>query len=293
MLPAGLDWIFYPLDGGGMIQVNVYRLYKVGQMLHGIRELKDTEPRGGAWKVLIETWAFLATFQSALEHAHMDRAKEAAQALMDTVSAAYHTNTAETLDEPYEKEFYETVRRQLKSFDDAFQFEAERSNVFAVPKVGIYDTLALIERAEECIPKDIRARLSTQAIYDIRQAGKCLAFNIPTAAGMHILKAVESLIREYHSKLAGVVLPAKSRNWGAYIRDLSKHGADPQVVGYLQHIKDFYRNPILHPEVTLTHEQAQSLFNAALSAIVQLDAAVQGLSAGSLTPASSPSAPTP
>jgi hypothetical protein len=75
-------------------------------------------------------------------------------------------------------------------------------------------------------------------VYDIQQAGRCLAFNIPTAAGFHILKAVESMIREYHLRLTGKHIAAKSRNRGAYIRDLNNHGADIKVTAYLSHIKD-------------------------------------------------------
>jgi len=41
----------------------------------------------------------------------------------------------------------------------------------------------------------------------------------------------------------------------------------------IDHIKDFYRNPIMHPEETLNADQALSLFHTCLSAIVQLDAA--------------------
>jgi hypothetical protein len=98
---------------------------------------------------------------------------------------------------------------------------------------------------------------------------------------------MESMIREYHLRLTGKHIAARSRNWGAYIRDLNNHGADTKVTAYLSHIKDFYRNPIVHPEVTLTSEQALSLFSAAVSAIVQLDAAIQSLT----PPTSAPTSP--
>src|SRR5918911_2868722 len=90
----------------------------------------------------------------------------------------------------------------------------------------------------------------------------------------HILKAVGSMIREYHLKRTGKQVAAQSRNRGAYIRDLNTHGADTRVTAYLSHMKDFYRNPIVHPELTLTSDQALSLFSAAMSAIIQLDAAL-------------------
>jgi len=191
------------------------------------------------------------------------------------------------------KEPARTLKKQLDEFDVVFVRESQRVSVFSIEPKGIYDTEALIDHAEDSLPSDVVQRLDRQAVYDIKQAGKCLAFNTPTAAGMHILKAVESLIREYHGRLTGKTLPVKSRNWGAYIRDINNNGGDKQVTGYLQHIKDFYRNPILHPEVTLTPEQSQSLFNAALSAIVQLDAAIQALPTGGTAAPAPPSGSTP
>ena len=43
----------------------------------------------------------------------------------------------------------------------------------------------------------------------------------------------------------------------------------------LGHMRQFYRNPIIHPDQTLNANEAFSLFNASLSAIVQLDAAIE------------------
>jgi hypothetical protein len=169
------------------------------------------------------------------------------------------------------------LKRHIREFELLFERESSRVSVFYVPPKGIYDIEGLIERAQNHLPEDVKSRLDAQAIYDIQQAGKCLAYNIPTAAGMHILKAVESLIRKYHAKLTGVTLSPKQRSWGTYIKLLKANNADTQVTEYLTHIKDFYRNPILHPEVTLTPEQAQSLFGAATSAIIQLDAAIEVL----------------
>ena len=62
--------------------------------------------------------------------------------------------------------------------------------------------------------------------------------------------------------------------WGAFIKVLESHGADAQITGFLKHIKEFYRNPIVHPDSNLTTDQAFALFGASLSAITMLDAAI-------------------
>lgn len=163
----------------------------------------------------------------------------------------------------------------VNAFEQYFAREVDRFDVFYIPPKGTHATIKLIEKADENIPPDVRSRLSKEATNDIQQAGRCLALDSPTAAGFHILRAVESLIRFYVDKVTGKPHPAKNRNWGAYIKAIRDNNADARVANYLQHVKDTYRNPIMHPEIVLTPDEAFSLFNASLSAIVQLDAAIQ------------------
>jgi len=103
-----------------------------------------------------------------------------------------------------------------------------------------------------------------------------LTLDCHTASGYHILRAVERVIIRYVEKVTRhVVMKKKPRDWGAYITVLKKHGGDVKVIGNLQHIKDHYRNPIIHPEDTLGPDDAFSLFNTSISAIIQLDAAIE------------------
>jgi hypothetical protein len=163
----------------------------------------------------------------------------------------------------------------VNAFEQKIAHEFETLEVFYIPPKGTHSTLKLIEHAEENLSADIRSRLSAETIEDLRQAGRCLALEASTAAAFHLFRAIETLIRAYHFKITGSVLTVRSRNWGAYIRDLNSAGADTRITGFLQHIKDHYRNPIMHPEVTVSPDEALALFGAALSAITQLDAAIK------------------
>jgi len=110
---------------------------------------------------------------------------------------------------------------------------------------------------------------------DFDQAGRCLLFDNSTAVGFHLMRAIETAIYSYLKVLTAQGLPVKSRNWGVYIKVLAKAGADAKAIGTIQHIKDAYRNPILHPEVTLSPEEAQALFGLAVSAIIQIAVAIK------------------
>ena len=57
------------------------------------------------------------------------------------------------------------------------------------------------------------------------------------------------------------------RNWGAYIKNLRKCGADEKIVTILEQIKDMHRNPVIHPERRLDNDEALSLVGIVESAI--------------------------
>ena len=70
-----------------------------------------------------------------------------------------------------------------KEFEHILAAELSQLNAYLVSEKGIFATKSLIERADEVLPSGIRANVSQQALHEIKQAGKCLAFDLPTAVG--------------------------------------------------------------------------------------------------------------
>lgn len=180
-------------------------------------------------------------------------------------------------DMPFTLSDHVKLERLVKDFEDEFEHDARELNIFSLSDIGTHSTTKLIDKAHRNLPAETVERLSAEVLGDIDEAGRCLGFDRPTAAGFHILRAVEPLIVQYYNKLTNNAVPIRSRNWGNYARQLRTHQGDIKIVGMIDHIREFYRNPIMHPEETLTSDQALSLFHTCLSAIVQLDAATEAL----------------
>ena len=180
------------------------------------------------WNTVFQARAVLAKFMEVTSELSFTHSRESAERLIASIEeykkelSAYLSDHEKTLDLGWVLK----VEKQLNEFEILFERESEKINAFSVSKKGIYDTEALIERAHESLPLSVVSRLSKETIEDINQAGRCLALDSPTAAGFHILRAVESLIRIYHEKLTKKALALKSRNWGSYIRDLNDASAD-------------------------------------------------------------------
>jgi hypothetical protein len=104
-----------------------------------------------------------------------------------------------------------------------------------------------------------------------------MAFDVPTAAAFHLLRGAEVVIREYYELIVPGNKKAseRMRSWGVYIRLMENHGADPNVISLLKHLKDVYRNPVLHPDENYTDERIQVLFGVCVSAVVLIAGAIQ------------------
>ncbi len=175
----------------------------------------------------------------------------------------------------------ETVYRNIikKAKDLEIVLLAELQNVagYYVTQKGIYDTTGLIERADQTLPPDVVDKLNSKAVEELRQAGKCLAFDIPTASGFHSIRAAEAVLHDYYL----AVCKAKSKqpldNWGAYISELHKVNTTDgkqsdvkEVEALLQQIKDQHRNLIMHPEIVLSPNDAFTLFEIVQGAIIAM-----------------------
>jgi hypothetical protein len=149
--------------------------------------------------------------------------------------------------------------------------------VFHVFPKRAYDVSILTSDATQIFSQQVRDFLNEEENFNIREAGRCLAFEVPTAAGFHLFRALDSILQRYVRVVRGS-LP-KNRNWGQYIKCLDEAGVDKKITGVLFQIKEFHRNPIVHPEKRLDVEEALSLVGIAESALSMM---VAEINAGAL-----------
>jgi len=143
-------------------------------------------------------------------------------------------------------------------------------NAYFVTKKRGFDTSDLITEAEILFPFDLTTK-APEAIPDIRQAGKCLAFEISTAAGFHLMRALELVLRLYFEVVAKGEPRPSTNNLGDYLRLMvDKNLGEPKLLAVLKQIKDLHRNEFIHPETTLTLDEAIGLLGITQSAIVYM-----------------------
>ena len=159
----------------------------------------------------------------------------------------------------------EEIKELLYQFEILFKQECADLETFAVSEKGILSTSILISRAECAFTSEEMADLPKQAIDDIRRAGRCIAFELPTSSGFHAFRALEVVVLDYLNRLH--IPPPSNRNMGEYIKLLDQNKVDNKIVSTLRQLKDHYRNPLFHPSENLDAGEDIDVFNLSKSAI--------------------------
>jgi hypothetical protein len=109
------------------------------------------------------------------------------------------------------------------------------------------------------------------AIYEIDEAGKCLALGRSTACVFHLMRTVEVGIRAVAAYI-GIPDPIKpsDRNWGKILEKIAtenqnvKPGPEKDfrqgIYASLDAIKDAWRNTTMHVEIKYTDEEAEEIY---------------------------------
>jgi hypothetical protein len=147
------------------------------------------------------------------------------------------------------------------NFEKNFEREHRNLSVFTVTPKGIYDTRALIERPEDMFPENLHSTLGAQLVNDLKQAGRCLAFDIPTACAFHVCRGTEAVMIQYLELLMKKPWPhPKNRDWHAYIQHMENHDVPEKITDRLNEIRISDRNAYNHPDINVTLEEAPIIF---------------------------------
>jgi hypothetical protein len=137
---------------------------------------------------------------------------------------------------------------------------------YFVTQKGGFETDTLLEGGERLFPDDLRLKVA-EAVFDVKEAAKALAYEIPTAAGFHIFRATESVLRRYYGQVTGGQPAPKMRTIKVYVRQMRiSNCGDSVVLTTLDQMADLHRNPLIHPEAVLTMDEAISTLGIARSA---------------------------
>lgn len=252
-----------------MQRVNEYRFYDLGTKLQTLKAIRDTTPlKTCMWDV----WTARDALNNLLQDpVSLQVCRSAAEEIISTTTKFVPDELSKWSDVKDDKRvgLWATILgSEIDSFSTVLKAECETLDTYMVSQKGAYSTAVLIERAEIALPEDTRKKLDKIVITDIREAGRCLAFDLPTAVGFHILRAVESVMRTLYLQVKQQLSEHKKpQNWGGYIEKLREAQVDQKIIDVLGGIKNQYRNPLAHPDAVLDVNEATVLLPQGIAAI--------------------------
>lgn len=212
-------WAFSAIEGTDMKRINVWYFYTLASY---IAPLKYFRPEM-AWSDLqMPSWIATLALKNLDSESHAEvplkkclpEAKKVIDELLKITTAKEPRTDLEVAD-------MLAIRWAAEKSEMSLEIELRDVDIFYVPPVGIYSTSALLTRADEMFGEH-RSLLPEVTIKQIKEAGKCLAFSLGSAAAFHLFSTLESVLREYYDKLSGGASPPKNPSMGAYLGELSK-----------------------------------------------------------------------
>jgi len=162
------------------------------------------------------------------------------------------------------------IAQAYTQFKTALTAEIGTFPAYFVSQKGSFDTLTLLDEPWRLFPAGLWTKVP-EARFDVIECGKALCYEMGTACGVHVFRAVECVLRRYYTEVTGGKAQPKVRNIAVYINAMrqAKCG-DEKVLGVLDHLSKLHRNPLAHPDAALTLDEAISIVGMAHSAMTAM-----------------------
>ena len=254
----------FSLEGLKMKTINAFAFYKLGASLGPLRVigfLPREEQSAALLAASLQLNALKHNAQPPLDS--LGRATTGVQVDVEsaTKNLAGDRGFITTDDE-------DCLAKGLNEFEAVFENEALAGLTYAVEQLRAYRMPMLVDGADRAFHPQALKALSDDILKDIKESGRCLAFELPTAAGIHMMRAFEKVLKRFY-KLASGKEPG-TRDIYTLIKELQDNGlAEPKTLSVVDQIRNLHRNPLAHT-VFLDTNEAVELFDIAKSAITAM-----------------------
>jgi hypothetical protein len=155
----------------------------------------------------------------------------------------------------------------VEQFKTVFWSELSILPSFLVAGKESYDSNTLLDEGFKLFPQSLSTK-APESIRDAMQAGRALAFELATACGFHTFRLTEAVIKRYWDQVSSKAPRPKLETIGNYAAELEKNNfGDNKIWESLKQMAKLHRNPLIHPEVILTVEEAIETLGIARSVI--------------------------
>ncbi len=258
-----------------MIRISLSYLYKLSERFHPLTHLQGEQKLSDIFLELILAHDTLKElFTSSVYTFRTSR--QSAENLFALLKK-YESPTNEQLGGTIARWEIITISKAAQAFEMALNDELATMPAYLVTPKGGYDVNVLTLAPETLFPPDL-VTLIPETKYDVEQAAKCLAFEVPTAAGFHLHRINEAVLHQYWDVVTNGASRPNGRSIAAYLTALGRRRkSNPKIKATLRQIKDLHRNPLVHTEESLASlQEAIELYGIIISIISKMLAVIKG-----------------
>lgn len=262
------------MTGSFMIRVDPYFLYQVGA---AIRPLIGVSANWTKAQITSKLWAAEDWLDALINRSvySLQTSHASGIELLGTVKRILKKysieDDAQSIEDEVDYVDAYLLQSQAQKFENVLAAELQWGQLYLVEPKGGYDLNQLTSNGLAIFPPSLSEKVP-EAIQDAIEAARCIAFALPTAAAFHLHRVNELVLRSYYDTVTGGAPRPVNRNIGAYI-DAMKNAQfkDQKIFGALAALKDFHRNPVLHPDHHIeTVEEAIALLGVVNTVITYM-----------------------
>jgi hypothetical protein len=261
-----------------MQRVDGYYLYQVGAAIHPLAEFHAAwGPLGGPTtlqQIQLPLYIAEASLEPLLSRSvfQLRTSLQSGHILLQAIrSLKAKIEQTEDKTKPLTFSDIYGVTSALTSFEAVLGAELSLCPLYVVTQKAGFDTTVLVDAGVACFPTDVWFK-APEAISDLQQGTKCIAFELFTAAGFHLHRANEAVLRRYWDAVSKGAARPKSRNIGDYLNEMNqKDIGSAKVKAALKDLKDLHRNPLIHPEDSIENaDDAIAIMNGIHTVMVHM-----------------------
>ena len=159
------------------------------------------------------------------------------------------------------------IRNRRDEFKNVFLAELSILPAFLVSEKEGYDLNTLTNKGYKLFPTSLSQKCP-DADEDMMAVGQTLAFDLATACGFHIFRVTETVLKRYWGSVSKGQPPPSVKTIGNYAKELeSRNLGEKKTREALKQLSKLHRNPVIHPDVTLTVEEVINTLGIARSVI--------------------------
>jgi hypothetical protein len=222
-----------------------------------LNAIKESVQMRDGWVYLFDAQSKVSALMSdSVYTPHLRICRSQADKLLINIKALLENVNIGKPDYVFTKVDEYMLESAANEFKMIFMSELTSVPSFLVSEKDNFDVNKLIEQGIGLFPRNLHSKVP-EALEDAMEAGRALAFELPTGCGFHLFRVVEAVVRRYWDIASGGLSRPSLATLGNMAAEMEKQNfGEIKIVESIKQLTKLHRNPLIHPEVILSVEEA-------------------------------------